>query len=240
MADQRDVRVNPEERRIKTTWYAWVWDHTPQVVIGVGVAVLGPPYAAWRTGYFRSALARKAVDRLGQPLPWYSYPAIDVLRDWNVEGLKVLEWGAGQSTLWWASRGAQVLSLEANRTWFQKVSRRVPPNADVRLISSVAEGAAIGSEHGPFDIIVVDGEPYDRVEAARISIDLLQPDGTLIVDNTNHPLKYASDPMLREAGFLRIDYYGPTPIRIKRQCTSIYGRPECRFFHPAQPPRLWA
>ena len=39
-------------------------------------AILTPIYFAHSTGHFRSALRSKAVDKHGDPIPWYSYPAV--------------------------------------------------------------------------------------------------------------------------------------------------------------------
>src|SRR5262245_4561702 len=74
----------------------------------VGTAILTPILFTVHQGHFRSALARKAVDATGHPLPWYTYPAIQFLSAKDFCGRRVLEFGAGQSTLWWSARAGQV------------------------------------------------------------------------------------------------------------------------------------
>ena len=34
-----------------------------------------------RLGYIRSIYEKKVIDSDGNPIPWYSYPAIDILRE---------------------------------------------------------------------------------------------------------------------------------------------------------------
>ena len=54
----------------------------------------------------------RAVDKKGDPIPWYTYPAIDFLLLRDYRDKNILEFGSGQSTLWWAARAKFVLSLE--------------------------------------------------------------------------------------------------------------------------------
>ena len=48
-------------------------------------AVLGPLHFSLETGHLRSCLKSRAVDRHGNPLPWFTYPAIQFLlpKDWR-------------------------------------------------------------------------------------------------------------------------------------------------------------
>lgn len=53
--------------------------------------------------------------------PWLTHPALEVISKWNLDGLSVLEYGAGLSTLWWADKCSDVTSIEANYEWALKV-----------------------------------------------------------------------------------------------------------------------
>ena len=44
------------------------------------------------------------MDRDGNPLPWYTYPAIEYLRQFDYKDKKVFEFGCGFSSLFWALR----------------------------------------------------------------------------------------------------------------------------------------
>lgn len=55
--------------------------------------------------------------------PWFTHPALDVIKTWDLSNKLVLEWGAGLSTLWWADRCKYVMAIEADPTWFADVIR---------------------------------------------------------------------------------------------------------------------
>jgi hypothetical protein len=47
----------------------------------------------------------------------------------------VLEFGGGQSTLWWAERAKNVVTLEGNKEWYEKIKRDMPENVDLNYVS---------------------------------------------------------------------------------------------------------
>jgi hypothetical protein len=53
--------------------------------------------------------------------PWLTHPALDVIKTWDLEDKRVLEWGAGLSTLWWANKCKQVFAIEADPKWFPRI-----------------------------------------------------------------------------------------------------------------------
>src|SRR4051812_3930217 len=73
------------------------------------------------TGNFRSAREGMAVDQQGRPLPWYTYPMIDYLNQLDFSEKSVFEFGAGNSTLYWARRAKSVTSIEHDVKWYDVV-----------------------------------------------------------------------------------------------------------------------
>jgi len=65
----------------------------------LSTALVTPVIFAVATGHFKSSIRRRAVTRGGQPIPWYTYPCIDFLATRKLADLRILEAGAGQSTL---------------------------------------------------------------------------------------------------------------------------------------------
>lgn len=115
-------------------------------------------------------------------------------------GARMLEWGAGGSTVWLASvlpEGATLTSVEHDPKWFEAVREHLAGDPRVRLILREATGplganATIGEEDaGPlqnfvhavdgerFDVILVDGNArHACLEQAR---SLLAPDGVVLL-----------------------------------------------------------
>jgi hypothetical protein len=51
--------------------------------------------------------------------PWLTFRAIDRLADFAKPGCQVFEWGVGGSSLFFIDRGARVITVEHDRTWFE-------------------------------------------------------------------------------------------------------------------------
>ena len=73
------------------------------------------------------------IDRDGNPIPWYTYPAIEYLSQFDVTDKDVFEFGCGNSSLFWADRARLVTSIEDNPDWFAKWQKSFNrPNLDIR------------------------------------------------------------------------------------------------------------
>ena len=205
----------------------------------VATALLTPVMFSLQTGHFRSSLRSMAVDRSGRPIPWYSYPAIDYLDCLDFSDCSVLEIGAGQSTLWWAARARDVLSLEADPAWFERVKGLMPANVILRQVPidlSVLPPELTGRT---FDIVIVDG--CDRLVASELALRVMKPGGAVIVDNSEGYWgpegTYPIMDLFRRERFQRVDFYGYSPGVIGRQCTSVFFRDGSFIFLGRNNPR---
>lgn len=218
-------------RKVLPTWLS-------RRVRSVFMGLLTPIFFSYETGHFLSSLKNKSVTKRGEPLPWYTYPAVHFLETKDFKKRTVLEFGAGQSTLWWSMRATSVLSFEADPSWQVYVERHAQPN--VKLIHTPQDLAGIESHLRDqwFDIIVVDG--MDRVKASSIARDVVKPSGAIIVDNTDEYWEAdGTRPIMdlfRSAGFFRLDFYGHHPASIVPGCTSIFFQHDCFLLEGCENP----
>jgi hypothetical protein len=205
----------------------------------IGTAILTPVYFSLATGHFCSSIASKALDTRGKPLPWYTYPAIDFLSGVDFSGQSVLEFGAGQSTLWWAERAARVFSVEQDARWFEAVLKAIKSklNVEVHLAQESLEFATtpIGRT---FDVIVIDGG--DRFLCVQAALKMLQAGGVILLDDSEGfwgaEGSYPIIDLFEREGFMRVDFYGFAPGVLKRHCTSLFFRDDARIFRDLRPP----
>src|SRR5277367_2425854 len=94
----------------------------------VATALITPVRFSATTGHWRSSLRMAAQDTAGEPTPWYTYPAIDFLARRDFSERNVLEFGGGQSTLWWSKRARSVLTIEEDIVWFESLRSRIAGN----------------------------------------------------------------------------------------------------------------
>ena len=57
------------------------------------------------------------------PVPWMVFDAIDFINSHLAIGARIFEYGSGDSTLFWLSRGAQVVSVEHDPVYFAKLRK---------------------------------------------------------------------------------------------------------------------
>lgn len=186
-------------------------------------------------GHQASSLTGKPVDATGQPLPWYTYPAIEHLSALDFRRCSVLEWGCGNSTLFWAARAKSVLSIDDDPKWHEEMKRQAPANATLALHTEADAYVAAGAEAGPFDVVIIDGRHRRRC-AERVA-GLINPGGMLVLDNADrHPI---TTKILRDLGLIQVDFNGFGPINGYTWTTSLFLSRDCAIdrLHPAEPPR---
>lgn len=190
-------------------------------------------------GYFRSVTDGEYRDEANGYIPWFTYPAIEALKNWDLSDKRVFEYGSGYSTLFWASRAKEVISVEHNPEWHMKVARLAPANATIYLApideakndyhpsaETLAELSryveAINQTEGRFQIIVIDGYARSRVryQCARAALPHLDDNGLVILDNSDW--LPATAMFLRQSGLIEVDLSGPVPGNKNHQTTSFF------------------
>jgi hypothetical protein len=207
---------------------------------GFVAAVITPFRFSYLTGHFRSSIVHRPIDGGGRPSLWMTYPVINFLEGKDFKEKRVLEWGSGQSTLWWSRRAKEVVSFESDSSWFELVRSRAPGNVKIHLVNENIDGLPSEWLDGKFDLIVVDG--LDRVACARASVGLLAEDGALIMDDAEQPWSPQGFPiidLMRERGFQRIDFFGHAPAVIRRHCTSVFFKQNCFLLLGTEIPRRY-
>lgn len=174
-------------------------------------------------------------------LPWFSYAAIDFLATAVKPTDRVCELGGGGSTLWFAQRAGQIVTLESDPAWAGFIKQSLPQSlaAKVQIIESPLPppftpfdaGAYLAPLKGmEFDWIVLDfmDDQFDRRPAALPWIErhLLKNGGALILDDAwRYPL--ISTPQVVQT--LRFSSLGPARYGVTR--TDVH------FFMPGHEQR---
>lgn len=175
-------------------------------------------------GFFESVKKKNPIDKNGNPIPWVTYPAIEFLNTRLNKSMEVLEYGCGNSTLWLAERVKSVLSIEHEKSWFEKVSKIKPDN--VRLIIKELNNGDYSKEildyYNSFDIIFIDGR--DRVKCVKNSLNALKENGVIVWDDSDRKDYEKGFTFLETNGFQRIDFWGTGAIVAIKFCTSIFYR----------------
>jgi precorrin-6B methylase 2 len=160
--------------------------------------------------------------------PWFTYSSIDFLDQVVAPHARVLEIGSGASTIWWALRGATVVSLESSVSWCERTlavakSRGVQSNIELIQVDSADQAISkISESSGKFDVVVNDGiEP--RGELSFALWEKLDSSGLFVWDNSEREEYAPGIAALRSKGCWELNFYGIGPINTYAWQTSVFG-----------------
>ncbi|CAN5336952.1 hypothetical protein BH11BAC5_BH11BAC5_30010 [soil metagenome] len=169
-------------------------------------------------GNINSFANKKSVDSKNEPIPWFTYPSIEFLNQLDLKESVILEWGIGNSTLYFAKRCKEILSIEHNQEWFNLITPQLPENAKDYLVEENEYSVFPLSLNRNFDIIIVDG--IKRFECLKSAVKILKDGGMLIFDNADRNPEYCE--FLRNQNLIEIDFHGFGPIVNFTTTTSIF------------------
>ena len=138
--------------------------------------------------YAPRALAGTVVRKLFdvRPVrPWISYRAVKFLDEKITPAWRVIEFGSGMSTLWFARRCGFLHSIEINDRWYQLLSRRLEGAKHVRYELRSLDQYCDVSDYADasVDLAFVDGAWRSRCVENVLS--KIRPGGFLYLDNTD-------------------------------------------------------
>jgi protein-L-isoaspartate O-methyltransferase len=120
--------------------------------------------------------------------PWIAYTAIQRLEEFLTPHSRVLEFGSGMSTLWFAKHAGAVYSVEDYRLWYDKVNAVIAQkqlhHVHYQFAENVDDYAGYMSNDAEgFDLIMVDGNW--RSDCIAKCASKLKPGGILYLDNSD-------------------------------------------------------
>lgn len=176
-------------------------------------------------GLINSIQKKECVDKDNNPIPWYTFPAIEYIKQLDFSEKRVFEYGCGNSSKFWASIAKEVVSVEEKKDWYEQCLKDKAENQI--LIFGDNEENYINSilDFEDFDVIVVDGDP-DRYKCTENALKKLKDGGIIIIDNSDRAADYeiysGATKLLRENDFIQADMSGFGPINNYTWTTSFF------------------
>lgn len=161
-------------------------------------------------------------------LPWLPFSVIEHLDRRLSKDAKVLEYGGGGSTLWFAERVGEVHTIEHHAEWAAELRRltRDHPNVTIHEVPADSDfdryvGAADQFDDDFFDLVAVDGR--ERVRCFERSLRIVKPGGLLLLDDINRS-RYDIATEIAD-GWRRSEFRGLTPTKKVAGHTAVWERP---------------
>lgn len=176
-------------------------------------------------GWFNAFTKKMPIGNNFEPLPWVTYPFIDFLEPRLTNQMDVFEYGAGNSTFYYAAKVRSVTSVEHDEEWFKNLLKSKPSNAE--LLYQKLEYGGLYAETAlqtgkTYDIIIVDGR--DRVNCSVKSVAALKQSGVLVLDDSERKEYLAARKFFESNNFKSLDFWGIAPGLAYKKCTTIFYR----------------
>ena len=165
----------------------------------------------------------------GSERPWMNYAVVAFLERRLNKTLSVFEYGSGYSTLFYARRVRNVISVEYDQAWIASIGPRLPPNASVLFVPDDVDGdycRAIARSGDSFDVVVVDGK--DRENCVKQSMQALSSRGVIVLDDSQRAGYAPAISYAQDNGYLTVDFEGLKPTESSWfRSTILYRRENC-------------
>jgi len=181
------------------------------------------------TGWVESIKRGYPCGSDGSEAPWMNYPVINILKERLNGDLSLFEFGSGYSTLFYAKLVRNVISVEHDRMWLNRMEDKVPDNVSLLYKEKDIDGMycrTITEFNQEFDVVIVDGR--DRVNCVKQAIGKLSKIGVIILDDSARMRYLEAIDHAKKKGFraLSIEGLKPTSFGIDRT-TILYRGNNC-------------
>ena len=178
-------------------------------------------------GWFNAFKSGKAIDQNNNPIPWTTYSFIDFIKERLNSSMIMFEYGSGYSTIYFAERVKQIVSIEHDQAWYEVVEKMISSNVNLMFKSKESVESYVNSindSNEKYDIIFIDS--LFRSECCHVSVNHLSDRGIIILDDSERNEYQKGINSLIDTGFKKIDFWGISPGYLYRKCTSVFYRPD--------------
>lgn len=190
----------------------------------VGYKAIFKPYSYLNTtGFIRSHQKIQPVNAQDKAIPWMNYAFVELLDERLNHSLRMFEYGAGFSSLYFSKQVKEIVSIEYDKAWEDKLRELLKPcHNHTLLVEPVGEGyihAAQGTEE-KFDVILVDGR--ERVACFKSGLQALTPRGVIILDDSDRDEYKPAFQIARKQGFRHLTISGLKPFSFRREESTLF------------------
>jgi hypothetical protein len=181
-------------------------------------------------GQYRTIKYWQCIDKYGDTIPWFTYPAIEYLSHLYLSEYSVFEYGSGYSTLYWMNRVKEIVSVEHDKKWYEEIKLKINNKVIYLFIEEDSDKYVnvIINFDKKFDIYIIDGKW--REECAKKVVEHINRygGGMVIFDNSDWYPKTVEF-LRNNLNWIEVDFHGFGPINNYTWTTSFFINPQHRF-----------
>lgn len=140
--------------------------------------------------------------------------------------LRLLEFGAGASTLFFQERVSHLTALESERYWVELLRPQLSANVALITVCDRDADSYVGpvtsGALGLFDVVFVDGKFRNR--CMREALKLVSDSGVILLDDSSRETYRESFALMRANGYKALRISGVKPGGVVSDETTIFYR----------------
>jgi hypothetical protein len=171
-------------------------------------------------GWFHALENIYLKDNRGDLIPKLSYPMIMLLNKVLSKEMKVLDFGTGFSTAYFAQKCEDVTVFEYSPFWNIIMSHRLPEN--VSWVLTESEKSDFINQKDLYHILLIDCKNSRKAEALSLGLKKIKSNGVIIVDDSEDMLESDLFNLIQSKGYKRLDYWGIYPEEFNNKCSTLF------------------
>ena len=171
----------------------------------------------------KTYLESKRSPIMRRPVPFLTMDAIKFLDSMVRPGMRVLEIGGGNSSLWFLERGVNLTTYEHDGEWGKMVQEVISTHPEhyhaERFNLKIMSGANVVNDlktltNQHFDIVLVDSmnDFTRRTDCLRVAKEKVKEGGWVILDNSDNPANWPADDIMLGKEMNRFTGYSPMSL----------------------------
>lgn len=172
-------------------------------------------------GLIKSVKERSPVLRDGTPIPWVTHGFIDYVSRLNMKNMSMVEFGSGNSTLFFVKLVRSIVSYEHDEKYISHLRDQHGYMGEIVHVDHRYGGTP---DDFRADIVFIDGLDRNRLLENLLRVinsDSIQVPSIIMIDNPD----FVNQNLLGElivSGFIRIDFYGLVSGNFEDGVSSLF------------------
>ncbi len=173
--------------------------------------------------WFKTLDTRIPTDASGEYIPWCTYSFTEFIKTRLDKKMEVFEYGSGYSSIFYAKRVKNLVTVEYNKDWVAKIKSLLPSNTQL-IFEELDYGGkycnVINKTEKKYDLVIIDGR--DRVNCIMHSVNHVKVNGLIVLDDSDRKNYKPGVEFLQKNGFKCIDFWGIAPAIFHNRCTTVF------------------
>lgn len=199
----------------------------------LGLRLIYPPlraqiinfkYLAKDRAQYKSLKLGRPIDNKLNPIPWWTYPVIDYLNQFNFNEEIIFEYGPGNGTFWFVERGCKkIISIENEKNWYEELETKKQKN-QILIYEENKDDYFSSILNYESTVLIIDGKwRKENVEFICANFEKINTNlKMIIIDN---PDKFQLGELMKSItdsyDFIQADFFGFGPAFRGIGCTTV-------------------